>query len=653
MLLRFASVWLAADLLLVSALFFLSALAQNSGIAPQPLATPDTGHLEESIAGYEKILSSPGTTDPRSLTKIRTQLATAHLLLHRYADSLHDLEPLESGAGNQMSAQAWTIKGLDELELNQLPQAVHSLQLAMRLNPRSATARLALGDALARTGRMDEAAREYDQQTRLTPSLTDAWYKLGLAHSQISANLTHEQAKPSEQGIVQQLTAEELLAQGDNLNAAKLLLRLVRSSPGQPDAHAELGSALLALGYSAAARDHFEQELINNPESPVAELGLVQTGALADDWDKVSRRLEHLSTTQPKELLRLLEFPPAGLVQQAWTAGQLKPSPSFTDSHAGTIWTSWLSDSNLVPKLSEKENHGAADACPVQPRNLRAGVWLTERCYLILAARIRASRNPTATVQLKLEEAEFRLGQYDAALRLARKLRADDPHSGWALYWLSKAHDAIAEQCFVKVGLLNPDSARVHQMLAEHYLKLSDYPKSQAEFLSAVRLSPDSADLHLGLGTSLSRGGDLEKAERELKTALQLSPESAFAHYELGHLYLRQEQWQQSIEQLEQVSADSTMLLNARLDLAKAESEIGERPKAIRDLLSIASLDRDGEVYFRLAALYRSMGDTTRARDALNTFRQRRAESLQTDTEELGALEKEQEIGRAAIPPTN
>src|SRR5207245_8823255 len=43
--------------------------------------------------------------------------------------------------------------GLDCLELNRLPEAIESLQRALAINASAGTARLALGDALARSGR--------------------------------------------------------------------------------------------------------------------------------------------------------------------------------------------------------------------------------------------------------------------------------------------------------------------------------------------------------------------------------------------------------------------------------------------------------------------------------------------------------------------
>jgi len=157
--------------------------------------------------------------------------------------------------------------------------------------------------------------------------------------------------------------------------------------------------------------------------------------------------------------------------------------------------------------------------------------------------------------------------------------------------------------------------------------------------------------LHLGLGTVLSRAGEFSEAEKELKTTIEVSPKSSFAHYQLGHVYVQQSRWTDAIAQLQQVPDDTTVLLSARLDLAKAESEVGQTTQAIRDLQSVCALDQDGELYFRLAALYRKIGDDAHARDALATFKQRRAASLETDSEELSGVENEQETGQASSPP--
>ena len=612
--------------------------------------------LQKTARFYEEFLkdaSLPKSSKSRVID-VEERLGAVYFLLHRYRDSLEVLRPvleekspskvLQKQSGKTvLVAQSWMVSGLDYLELNQLPDSIQALRRALALQPENATTRMALGDALARSGRMPEAATEYEAQTRRTPSLADAWYKLGMAHTQISVQVSREKVRPSEQKLAQQLSAEELLVKGDNLNAARLFFRVLRLAPSQPEVHAELGTALLSLGYAKAAEDHFHKELTGNPESPLALLGLSQTAALGRDWSQVSATLEHLSQSQPHELTRLLELPVAGLVVQAWNSGQISPPESFSTSPSGLLWTSWLSDSSVVARISSKGKENSSRGCLSSRAAARSpGIWFTESCYASLVAQLKGAKGMTANERIKLAEAEFRLGEYDATLRLAKGIRSIDEESGWGVYWLSKAHDGLAEECFLKVGALNPDSSRVHQMLAEHYSELSDYPRAKSEFQDAIRSAPNSPDLHLGLGTVLSRSGDWVGAEKELTASLEWAPESAFAHYQLGHVYVQQSFWQKAMEQLRRVPSDSTIILSARIDLAKAESETGQLSQAVQDLLSVAPLDRDGEVYFRLAHLYRDLGDEARARNALATFKQLRAASLQTDKDELGALEKEQ-----------
>jgi tetratricopeptide (TPR) repeat protein len=646
-------------------MFLLVSLCLGNIAVAQAVRQPENSNRDQSpeqlsrtAASYEDLLRT-GTATSQSRSELQERLGAVYYLQHRYRESLDVLSTALNLSGSSQSgdeghtgslvAQSWLVIGLDYSELNQLPDAAKALRRALVMQPDSANARLALGDVIARSGRMTDAEAEYEEQTRRTPALADAWYKLGLVHSQLSVAISHERGESSKDGLIQQLTAEEMLAKGDNLNAARTLFRVARSSPNQPEVQSDLGIALLRLGYLKAAEDHFNQELAANPKSPSAALGLVQTAAMNRRWEEVAGRLEELSTSEPKELLRLMESPPVGIVQQALGKGDLKPPPSFAHSPAGILWQSWLSDSDVVARISQKSD-SSPGCVATSGKETQLGIWMTESCYSRLTTQLGAKSYLSPNQKAKLIEAQFRLGKYPAALNAATKLHAEEPKSSWAIYWLSKAHDAMAEECFLKVGSLNPDSPRVHQMLAEHYAKLADYPKAKIEFQKAILLSPQSPDLHLGLGTVLSRASEFPEAEKELQTTIEVSPKSSFAHYQLGHVYVQQGRWTDAIAQLQQVPDNTTVVLSARLDLAKAESEVGQTVQAIKHLQSVSTLDQDGEVYFRLAALYRKNGDEVQARDALATFKQRRAALLQTDNDELSALEKEQDTGHPTAP---
>lgn len=616
------------------------------------------GQYEAAIGYYEKLLTAApeGTLSQVEIIKARTDLGTAYFMLHRYADSLRALEPLISGGeiataeAKGVPAQAWAVRGLDFLELNQLPEAIDSLRQAVTIDPLNGTARLALGDALARSDHLNEAEQEYDTQTKHTPSLPDAWYKLGLVHAKLASELPLEFSQKFRDSVIgRQLAAEEQLAGGNNLEAARSLFRLAQEATGQPQVHSDLGTALLELGYSKRAKEEFRQELAIDPHSPPARLGIAETEALEGEWAKATSDLERVFRASPHELARLLNFPPAGPLRQAAKQGKLQVPDRFLGSPAGDIWNGWLSDSGSAADIVSADT---TDTEPCKERSstvsMKPGAWLSEACYETLLRDLGGKQAINIEERIKLTEAEFRLGKHDAAMRDAKQILASSPQNGWGIYWLSKAHAALAEDCFLQVAALNPESARVHQMLAQHYAGWSDYSRAKSEYLAAIRLAPELPDLHLGLGSVYWKAGEFTDAEKELKKTLELVPGSAAARYELGDVYVRQGQWELAIAQLRNVPDDSGFGMSARVDLAKAEDQIGQTRQALNDLLPVKADDKDGQVHFMLAGLYRKLGDPGNAQLALATFKRLRAASLSADQNEFDALQKEQDKAQTA-----
>jgi len=612
------------------------------------------GQYEEAAKLYQQALSWPHLRNlsPTVGIDVTTRLATDYFLLHRYEDSLNAVTPLTSGGSPsvQAPAQAWLVDGLDRLELGQLAQAEASLRKTLALNPDSGTARLALGDALARDGRMEEAAKLYHQQTQRTPSQPDAWYKLGLAYAQLSTEVAKSyQQRHSDDLVGQQLAAEGLVDQGNDLAAARALFRLLHQSPAHPQLNADLGAALVELAYPKAAEDHFRQELAHNPECPEAQLGVAETGTLRGDWAQVASSLDALNKSQPRQLKLLLELQPPGTLRDAWRRGAINVPEAFAASPAGALWKAWLDGADTLPSLAASLTtpgcaHGSSEA------QHTLGVWLSDNCYEALRRGLANKEALSLQQRLKLAEAEFRTGRWDAALRNAQEVLRSDPSSGWATYWISKAYGMLAQDCLDKVTSLNPDSARVHEMLAHYWSGRHYYPRAKAEYLAAIKMAPELPDLHLGLATVQLASSDWEGAEAELKRTLQLAPSSTLAEYELGDAYLQQQRYDLAAEHLRRAIGDTSLGIKARIDLADAESESGQVEKAIEDLVAIAGQDHDGQVEYRLAKLYRKLGDKQRERKALVAFRRLQSASIQATDSELVELDREREASQDSGP---
>ena len=85
------------------------------------------------------------------------------------------------------------------------------------------------------------------------------------------------------------------------------------------------------------------------------------------------------------------------------------------------------------------------------------------------------------------------------------------------------------------------------------------------------------------------------------------------------------------------------MTVKARLDLAKALAETDRTREAVEELLPALPNDKDGQAHYRLAGLYKKLGDNTRAEEALSAFKRLRDASIQENRGELQALENERE----------
>ncbi len=600
------------------------------------------GQYETALERYQQFLKSqdPARLSPALEANIRTRIATDFFLLHRYAESLEALSPLfrDVQVRRQIPAQGWLIQGLAALELNQPAKAIAPLRRALELNPQSGTARLALGDALARSGHLEDAASEFEEQTKRTPDLPDAWYKLGLAYAQLAAEpATPASASISENFVLDQFSAEGLLSKGDAQHAALAVLRILRRAPDQPQLHADLGSALLDMGFPKAAEQEFRRELAGDPECLSARLGLIEVAILGDDWTQGLAAFRRLVATHPRGLERLLQLSPTGLLRQGWTEGKIRVPTALSDSMEAKVLASWLGDSEV--SLKGLAASGAPCAEPLAKLKTPPGVWLTETCYQRLRDLLRVRKNLDSAEKIKLAEAEFRLGDFAAARREALKIFAQDPHNAWGTYWLKLSYSELAQDALAKVTTLNPNSARLHQMLAQYFTNRHNLPRAKAEYLAAIKLAPDLPDLHLGLGGVCFSNGDYADAEKEFLKVLQLDPGSALAAYQLGDTYIQMQRWEEAIDPLRRAATDPALAGRARLDLSKAEDELGRTQNALDDLLPAADADRDGEIHYRLAALYRKLGDKAREKEALASFRELRVTSSGADQDELKALE--------------
>jgi tetratricopeptide (TPR) repeat protein len=634
----------------------LVALMLLGASAPAPAADQDSvsrtlaaaaaaeraGNYAAAAVYYRQVLQAAvQQNELSSVFPVRVQLAKDYFFLRRYEDSLKALEPVLVTSG-PTRATATLVAGLDNIELNRLPQAITNLREAVALDPRSGTARLSLGDAFARSGQLEEAAKEYREQLSRTPSVADAWYKLGVVYSSLSAQTVQdaERRNPTD-SIVRMLVAERLLEKGASAVALPPLVAILHTSPVLPGLRADLGAALLDLGSIREASEQFRSELSRDPESPKALLGLAEADALNADWQTAFNLLIHLAHAHPRQLQQELEVPLPKPLREAWEQGHLAVPQRWADTSVGKLWSHWLRDSGTGVRFVVQRSDAGCEPPEASTSARKPGIWLTQGCYEKLRTDLEGRNAQGVATLAKLAEADFRLGDYERARAEAGKLARRQPGNGWAAYWLAQSYEALADRCFRSVASMNPGSARVQQMLAQLDAGRFHWSQAEEEYKAAIRLAPNLPDLHLGLGTVYWQAGDWAQAEPELETTLELDPASAVANYELGDCYVAQHRWPAAIAPLRRAIVDPSVSYRAHLDLGRAEEESGHSRQALQDLLPVAQEDRDGVLHYRLALLYRRLGEAVSARQALARSQALRESSAQAAQQHIQQAEQE------------
>ena len=203
--------------------------------------------------------------------------------------------------------------------------------------------------------------------------------------------------------------------------------------------------------------------------------------------------------------------------------------------------------------------------------------------------------------------------EYRAAYDLLRQALAADPRSVDALYYLGIVTSQMAIGELDRLYRLAPDSARVHQLMAES-LKLQDkLAEAAAEYELALRASPNllealiglgeirreeskcdvaaavyqraqavrpTYDAAYGLGVCFAALNQHPRAVDEFRDALKRDPRSAVAHFALGSSLLHMDDAAAAVRELERAVALEPQMRQGYYLLGRAYAALGLRAQS-------------------------------------------------------------------------
>ncbi|WP_188759685.1 tetratricopeptide repeat protein [Edaphobacter acidisoli] len=232
------------------------------------------------------------------------------------------------------------------------------------------------------------------------------------------------------------------------------------------------------------------------------------------------------------------------------------------------------------------------------PRDAKAFMWLGV-CYL-------AENNPKAAI-----------APLDRAYLL-------DPKDEDILYHRGHAYLLMANASYAEMFKLNEDSMRVHQVLGEAYA--TGYRTEQAiwEFELAVKMAPNQPGLHEELADQYWIAGQMDKAAIAYRDELRIDPYSTTSKFKLGSLLVLRQSPQEGVDLLNQALRADPTLNDAHYYLGSGLMNLGRDQDAIQEFQRAIAADagngRAISSYYKLARLYRKLGDTQAADDAMQNF---------------------------------
>lgn len=249
--------------------------------------------------------------------------------------------------------------------------------------------------------------------------------------------------------------------------------------------------------------------------------------------------------------------------------------------------------------------------------------------------------------------AEFKQQHFEAALVPLRKALAADPQNlqvrtllGLSCYGAKQFAEAVS---YLDLPVkADPSNIELHRVLAQSCLSARQYDCALAEFRQILERDPDSAAAHMLSGEALDGLGRTVEAIPEFEAAAKAAPREPNVHFGLGYLYWKRHKYEEAKAAfatelaidprhaqalaylgdiaLKQNDPDCALpLLNKatelRNDIRIAYLDIGDilvqqkkNREALTALLRAEALDpTQPDAHYRLARLYRTMGDAAAA----------------------------------------
>ncbi len=255
---------------------------------------------------------------------------------------------------------------------------------------------------------------------------------------------------------------------------------------------------------------------------------------------------------------------------------------------------------------------------------------------------------------LELAELDYQVGELGKSAEVINTLRQIDPKNLDVIYSAYRTYSDLADSALNAIALLDPESARMHLIIAEHLINEGDRDGAILQYKKVLELAPQLPGAHFELAEALLQKSktqaEREEAENDFKAELALNPGNINAECRLGDLYLsagntRLDDAYKSYARALQLQPD---FASAQLGMGKVLIRMGKNQEALAPLREAARLDPiDSTTHYLLAQTFRRLGQTADADRELKIF-----EGLENSIKKIREVYQEMhQLGHEEEPP--
>jgi tetratricopeptide (TPR) repeat protein len=570
-----------------------------------------SGNISAAIAAYQKALSIRHDTPE--------VWANLGLMQHQAGDHVSALTSFKTAY--QLQPKLFVpllFLGIENLQLNNRVDAIRYLSMAQQLRPNDPEIYMNLGRAYFGLKRFENASVAYHRVTELTAKNGEAWYRLGITYLEMAEAASGDLARLNRQSpFFQRLDAEALSDQDKLAKSEQAFRKLLTGQNLPPCTRSSFGLVLLRRGESAEAQPEFQQDLKSGGCS-LAQLGLVRMAIEKGEIEAALKSLASLWALDSGFIRAHASELTHGMTPdqvKAFDAALAQPDAANLPPDAiSVLRLSLRGGQTLKPQGDDSENQTPVKPSLPQPPQEYLARGEYSRCTKSL---LPTTSSPSRQKLSLLATCSFLTGDYKSTLAAAKTLGSIPQGKEESLYWSILADQRLAVLVLAYAGEVEPNSVRLHELLAESYRDREKYAEAEAEYKVAISIDPNEFAALVGAATNYLQELRIELAHEMIQNAIAQSPSDAEANYIMGEVLFAEHKYSEAEPYLKTGLATRAELIpRIHALLGQVYASQGDTQHAINEYKLGLPSDDDGSVHYQLGRLYQKAGEATLAAEA-------------------------------------